>query len=168
MDHHFSTMVFGEPTAISRLHLLMTFENYDDQQADAQKCSILPKSQNCTNWLFRVHFSKVVKFVQFDAAISGGISAYWPSLTIEVREEIYAMRHDFIFDRLCFTRSKCGMTGKCAKAQELGINYVIDDDSEILWECFGRGKWVYPVRTQYQQHDWSRWNSQGCHRQWIS
>ena len=78
-------MVFGEPTAISRLHLLMTFENYDDQQADVQKCSILPKSQNCTNWLFRVHFSKVVKFVQFDAAISGGISAYWPSLTIYIR-----------------------------------------------------------------------------------
>ena len=75
-------MVFGEPTAISRLHLLMTFENYDDQQADVQKSSILPKSQNCTNWLFREHFSKVVKFVQFDAAISGGISAYWPSLTI--------------------------------------------------------------------------------------
>ena len=80
---------------------------------------------------------------------------------LEVREEIYAMRHDFIFDRLCFTRSKCGMTGKCAKAQELGINYVIDDDSEIFWECFGRGKWVYPVRTQYQQHDWSRWKFSG-------
>ena len=62
----------------------MTFENYDDQQADVQKCSILPKSQNCTNWLFREHFSKVVKFVQFDAAISGGISAYWPSLTIYI------------------------------------------------------------------------------------
>ena len=73
---------FGEPTAISRLHLLTTFEKSDEQQADIQKCSILSKFQNCTNWSLPGHFSKVVKFVQFDAAISGGFSAYWPSLTI--------------------------------------------------------------------------------------
>ena len=47
-----------------------------------QKCSILSKFQNCTNWSLPGHFSKVVKFVQFDAAISGGFSAYWPSRTI--------------------------------------------------------------------------------------
>ena len=47
-----------------------------------QKCSILSKFQNCTNWSLPGHFSKVVKFVQFDAAISGGFSAYWSSHAI--------------------------------------------------------------------------------------
>jgi len=61
VDHHFSKMEFWEATTTSRLYLLMTFEKFDDQQADIKKCSILSTCQNCTKWLFREHFSKVVK-----------------------------------------------------------------------------------------------------------
>ena len=56
-----------------------------------QKCIILSKFQNCTNWSLPGHFSKVVKFVQFDAAISGGFSAYWSSHAIVEAQKVEIM-----------------------------------------------------------------------------
>ena len=75
----------------------------------------------------------------------------------EVRGEIHAFRHEFTFDRLCFTRSKCGNNGKFQTCREWMINYLIDDDESILWESSQGGLWVYPIETYSQSHSWCRW-----------
>lgn len=75
----------------------------------------------------------------------------------EVRGEIFDLRHEFVFDFVCFTRSKCGYNGKFQTCKRQGINYLIDDNESILWESSQGGMWVYPIETQYQRHSWSRW-----------
>lgn len=83
----------------------------------------------------------------------------------EVRGELYDLRHEFAFDFVCFTRSKCGYNGKFQTCKRLGIKYLIDDDESILRESSQGGMWVYPIQTHYLG---AGGHTEACHWQWTS
>ena len=70
---------------------------------------------------------------------------------MDVREELRSLRQEFVFDDVHFTRGKTGRDGKYDKLKELSINYIVDDDESVLWECDKAGSWVYPITTRHQK-----------------
>ena len=66
------------------------------------------------------------------------------------------------FQETMFTRNRTGWGGKVELCKAQGINIIVDDNAEIIYEAWQHGMEVMPIKTP-----WCYWSSKWYSEQGI-